>query len=101
MPPRRGGTCLASPASENRNGATFTVALGTGMRGGEILASQKPGIDLARGTLQVRRTLILNGSSVGTPKSKDIRRPVQLPRVALGCPSEAHEEKWRGYLGIS
>jgi integrase len=53
------------------------------MRGGEILALQKPDIDLARGTLRVRHTLILNESSVGTPQSKISRRTLQLPNTAL------------------
>jgi integrase len=65
---------LLPAASEDRNKATFTFALSTGMRGGEILASQKTDIDLARGTLQVRRTLILNSSCVGTPKRMNSRR---------------------------
>jgi integrase len=82
MDPRR-GTCLALSGVRGPQRSNLHIALSTGMRGGEILALQKPDIDLARGTLQVHRTLILNGSSVGTPKSKNSRRTIQLPKVAL------------------
>lgn len=73
---------LLSAASGDRLKALYSLALSKGMRGGEILASQKPDKDLARGTLRVRRTLILNESSVGTPQSKNSRRTLQLPNTA-------------------
>jgi integrase len=59
------------------------LALSTGMRAGEILALQKSDVNLDSGTLQLRRTLILNGASIGTPKSKNSRRTIQLPQIAL------------------
>ncbi len=74
---------LLSAASGDRLKAAYSLALSTGMRGGEILALQKPDIDPARGTLRVRRTLILNESSVGPPQSKISRRTLQLPNTAL------------------
>ncbi len=74
---------LLSAAKYDRLEAVYVLALSTGMRGGEILALQKPDVDLKSGMLQVRRTLIMNGSGVGTPKSKNSRRTIQLPKIAL------------------
>jgi integrase len=73
---------LLCAASGDPLEAAYILALSTGMRGGEILALQKPDVDLQSGTLSVRRTLILNGSGVGTPKTKNSRRTIQLPRIA-------------------
>jgi integrase len=74
---------LLSAASGDRLNAAYSLALSTGMRGGEILALQKPDIDLARGTLRVRRTLILNESMCRTSSIEDSRRTLQLPNTAL------------------
>jgi len=79
---------LLCAASENRLRAAYVLALSTGMRGGEILALQQPDVDLAKGTLSVRRTLILNGSGVGTPKSKNSPHTIQLPNIALDALAE-------------
>jgi integrase len=72
-------SALLCVASEDRLRVAYVLALSTGMRGGEILALQQPDVDLARGTLSVRRTLILDGSGVGTPKSRNSRHTIQLP----------------------
>jgi integrase len=60
----------------------YVLALGTGARGGEILSLEPHDYDAAAGTLSIRRTLIMNGSAVGTPKSKNSRRTMQLPNIA-------------------
>jgi integrase len=79
---------LLCAASEDRLRAAYVLALSTGMRGGEILALQQPDVDLARCTLSVRRTLILNGSGVGTPKSRNSRHTIQLPKIARDALAE-------------
>jgi integrase len=79
---------LVRVASGDRLEGVYVLALSTGMRAGEILALQKPDVNLDAGVLQVRRTLILNGSGVGTPKSKNSRRTLQLPNIALDALKE-------------
>lgn len=74
---------LLCAASGDRLEGVYVLALSTGMRAGEILALQQPDVNLASGMLQVRRTLVLNGASVGTPKSRNSRRIIQLPTIAL------------------
>src|SRR5918997_1095166 len=74
---------LLYAASQNRLEAVYVLALSTGMRGGEILALQPQDFDAASDTLVIRRTLIMNGSAVGTPKSKNSRRTIQLPSIAI------------------
>jgi integrase len=73
---------LLSAASQDRYRGIYEIALRTGMRGGEILALQPQDYDAAAGTLSIRRTLIMNGASFGTPKSKNSRRTIQLPNLA-------------------
>jgi integrase len=57
------------------------LALSTGARGGEILALQPQDYN-GDGKLAIRRTLVNNGSRIGTPKSKNSRRDIQLPALA-------------------
>jgi integrase len=83
---------LLSAASGNHLEGVYVLALSTGMRGGEILALQRPDVSMDAGILQVRRTLILNGSGIGTPKSKNSYRTIQLPQVALDA-LERHTNK--------
>jgi integrase len=61
--------------------AVFVLALSTGMRGGEILALQPT--DYHDGELHIRRTLVNNSTSIGTPKSSNSRRTIQLPEIAI------------------
>jgi integrase len=75
-------SALLSAAKYDRLEAVYVLALSTGMRGGEILALQPLDVDLDSGMLSIRRTLIMNGSGVGSPKSKNSRRTIQLPRIA-------------------
>lgn len=65
--------------------ALFAVALGTGMRQGELLGLRWDDIDFEKGTVAVQRSLAqLRGQFVlKEPKSKRSRRSVALPRFAL------------------
>src|SRR5262249_43076842 len=59
-------------ARSRRLHALFSVALGTGLRQGEILGLAWPDVDFERGTLSVRRTLaVVKGQAIlKEPKSK-------------------------------
>jgi integrase len=72
---------LLSEATYSPLEAVFVLALSTGMRGGEILALQ-PQV-YHNGKLDIRRTLVNNSTSVGTPKSNNSRRTIQLPEIAI------------------
>jgi integrase len=72
---------LHAAMSHNYEGV-FVLALSTGMRGGEILALQPQDYDPVAGTLAIRRTLIMNGASIGPPKSKNSKRTIQIPTIA-------------------
>lgn len=52
------------------------------MRGGEIFALQPAAYDAETGTLAIRRTLVNNGTQIGTPKSKHSYRKVRLCSAA-------------------
>jgi integrase len=60
--------------------AAYVLALSTGMRGGEVFALQPDDYD--NGILAIRRTLVNNGTQIGTPKSKNSYRKIQLAPVA-------------------
>ena len=60
--------------------ALWVLALTTGLRHGEILGLQAHDYDRQQGTLSIRRTVYNN--VVGTPKSKNGRRRIKLPRLA-------------------
>jgi integrase len=76
--------------------ALFALALGSGMRQGELLGLRWDDIDLDRGTLTVRRTLVqVKGEFIlKEPKSKASRRAIKLPRLAV----EALREHRRAML---
>jgi integrase len=63
--------------------AAVVLALSTGARGGEIFALQPQDYDKQAGTMAIRRTLVNNGTAIGTPKSKNSRRTIHLPRIAV------------------
>lgn len=63
--------------------AAYVFALSTGMRGGEILALQPQDYNKQAGTLAIRRTLVNNGTQIGTPKSNNSRRIIHLPTIAV------------------
>ena len=58
------------------------LALSTGMRGGELLGLEWRNINLDAGTLDVKQTTTIKGQ-LGTPKSKNSVRTLQLPSIAL------------------
>jgi integrase len=72
---------LLSAAFGDRLQALYTLALSTGMRGGEILGLEWRFINLDAGTLDVRQTTTIKGQ-LGTPKSKNSVRTLQLPQIA-------------------
>lgn len=62
--------------------ARWTVALAVGLRQGEALALAWEDIDLTAGILRVRHTLYRKrgaGMVMGTPKSRQSRREIQMP----------------------
>jgi integrase len=65
--------------------ALFALAVGSGMRQGELLGLQWPDIDFDRGTVAVQRSLAQVGGRfiLKEPKSKRSRRTIQLPKFAL------------------
>jgi integrase len=72
-------------ASGKRLYALFALALGSGMRQGELLGLDWSDIDFERGTVTVRRSLAqVKGQFIlKEPKSKASRRTIKLPRFAL------------------
>jgi integrase len=77
-------------AGQRRLAALFQLALGSGMRQGEILALAWDAIDFDRGTVAVRRTLVQDKAQfvIKEPKSKNSRRTVRLPPFVLSAPHE-------------
>jgi integrase len=63
--------------------ALFVVALGSGLRQGELLGLDWADIDFERGTVSVKRTVWRN--VVSEPKSARSRRTIALPLTALAA----------------
>ena len=66
--------------------ALYVVALTTGMRQGELLGLKWTDLDLAVGTVQVRRTitrLAKKGFTVSEPKTAKSRRKIHLTHLAI------------------
>jgi integrase len=65
--------------------ALFALAVGSGMRQGELLGLQWADIDFDKGTVSVQRSLaqIKGKFVVKEPKSKRGRRTIKLPKFAL------------------
>ena len=76
---------LLDAVSGDRLEALYTVALGLGLRRGEILALQWDDIDLNAGSIRIRSSLQrLDGKLVFVePKSDRSRRTLALPQTAL------------------
>ena len=78
--------------------ALFALALGTGMRQGELLAARWDRIDFERGTITVSHSLAEihgkgnKGFILKEPKSKQSRRTLRLPGLVLSALKE-HREK--------
>jgi integrase len=74
-------TKLLTAAKVNRFEAMFVLALGTGMRLGEIFALKWESVDLDRAALAVKHTLVeVNGQlTLAEPKTAKSRRRIDLP----------------------
>jgi integrase len=77
-------------AESRRLFALFALAIGGGLRQGELLGLQWPDIDFERGALTVARTLgtVANQFVVKEPKSKHSRRTIKLPIFTLNALQE-------------
>ncbi|MGH2407135.1 MAG: tyrosine-type recombinase/integrase [Candidatus Limnocylindrales bacterium] len=74
---------LIDSAAHDRYRALYVIALGTGLRQGELLGLRWRDVDLEAGRLQVRHTLacVEGGLTLLEPKSDRSRRTVMLPEV--------------------
>ncbi len=66
--------------------ALYVLALTTGMRQGELLGLRWEDLDLVRGTVQVRRTIVRlprKGFVVSEPKTPKSRRKIHLTQLAV------------------
>jgi integrase len=72
-------------AKPHRHYALFALALGAGMRQGELLALQWGDIDFEKGSVEVKRSLSQVGNEfiVKEPKSKAGKRTILLPPFVL------------------
>src|SRR5262249_52868911 len=72
-------------ARQNRLYALFALAVGSGMRQGELLGLAWTDVDFDRATVTVQRSLAqIKGEVIlKEPKSKRSRRTVKLPRFAI------------------
>ncbi len=95
---------LLKCARDTRYEAFFVVAIGTGMRWGEIAALKWSDIDIKKGTLQVQRTVAEARGKlhIQPPKTKASRRMIPLPAFVLGalrrhyskCDTVPHPTAW-------
>lgn len=77
--------------SNNRYGPLYAVAIGTGLRQGELLALQWSDIDLEHRTLEVRQSLRMSregGREFGAPKTPKSRRRIYVPAFAIDALEE-------------
>jgi integrase len=76
---------LLDAAKGDRLYAVYVVAIGTGMRLGEIFGLQWPDVDLKGRAINVQNTLIeINGKlSLAEPKTPKSRRRVDLPQFVV------------------
>lgn len=74
-------------AASHRHYAMFALALGSGMRQGELLALQWADIDFDKGTAEVKRSLSQVGKEfiIKEPKSRSGKRSVLLPAFVLAA----------------
>lgn len=76
---------IRTAAAGHRLEALFALAIGTGMREGELLGLGWEYVDFDAGTVRVERSVVVvkGGFKVKEPKSKRGRRVIDLPRFAL------------------
>jgi integrase len=76
---------IQEAAAGHRLAALFALAIGTGAREGELLGLGREHIDLAAGTIAIRRSLavVKGGFLLKDPKSKRGVRVVELPRFCV------------------
>ena len=76
----------------------FELAIGSGMRRGEICALLWDAVDLSRGIVRVERSLeqTVNGVRAKGPKTKYGRRTIALPKIT----AEALREHWRAQCAL-
>ncbi len=86
MSAEQAGKFLAE-AESDRLFAMYALALGTGMRQGELFGLEWADIDLKAGTLQVRRTLVdIKGVfTTNEPKTDSGRRLIELPEFCVAA----------------
>jgi hypothetical protein len=80
--------CHSAVKLGDRLEAVYVLAVGTGMRQGDLLGLKWEDVDLEAGTVQVRRTLSTatgGGFSFGAPKTAKSRRSVKLPGAAISA----------------
>jgi integrase len=95
-PARRSGRSKPCPArrrarssplrrKDDRLGNLFAIALHTGLRQGELLGLRWPDVDLAGGSLRVRKAIQKHGGAwhFVDPKSESSRRTVRLSPAAI------------------
>jgi integrase len=72
-------------ATADRFYALFVLAIGTGMRSGEIFGLRWPDVDLTKGSLTVRNTLMeVSGKlTLAEPKTPKSRRRIDLPQFVV------------------
>jgi integrase len=86
-------TILLEAAKSERLEALFVLAVTTGMRLGELLGLQWHNVDLQRGAIQVRHTLVdvVGILELAEPKTQKSRRSIHLPEMAIKALSEHRE----------
>jgi integrase len=84
---REQAKALLEAASGDRLEALYVLAVHTGMREGELLGLKWEDVDLERGVLRLRRSLVREGgkTALGDLKTPKSRRSVRLTRAAGGA----------------
>jgi integrase len=76
---------FVAATSGDRLGPLYVVAIGTGMREGELLALRWVDVDLEAGTLTVRHTLSVGTRELAEPKTERARRTLRLGTEVAGA----------------
>jgi len=94
---------LLTAAQGDRLEALYHVAIGSGMREGELFGLHWKSVDLVAGTVSVIQSLSEVGGrlSLGEPKSAKSRRLIQLPQHAVVA-LESHRKRMmiEGFAGV-